>query len=60
MFDATSSLPLLVDRGGKLIWSAEENASLFSAHFDAKLCSSFSAAASLCPFTGTVFCCLPF
>ena len=36
VFGASSSLPTLEDRGGKLVWSAEENAFLFIAHFDAK------------------------
>ena len=39
IFGASSSLPLLVDRGGRLVWSADEKASLFSSHFDAKQCT---------------------
>ena len=39
VFGASSSLPSLVDRPGKLVWSAEEKASLFSVHFHAKQCS---------------------
>ena len=35
-----SSLPPLVDRGGRLLWSADQKASLFSAHFDATQCSN--------------------
>ena len=31
-------LPPLVDREGNLVWSADEKAFLFSAHFDAKQC----------------------
>ena len=38
VFGASSSLPHLVDRGGRLVWPADETASLFSAHFDAKQC----------------------
>ena len=38
VFGASSSLPPLADRGDKLVWSADEKASLFSAHFDAKHC----------------------
>ena len=38
VFGANPSLPPLVDRGGRLVWLAEEKASLFSAHFDAKQC----------------------
>ena len=38
VFGASSSLPLLVDRRGKLVWPADERASSFSANFDAKLC----------------------
>ena len=37
-FGARSSVPPLVNRGGKLVWSAEERVSLFSVHFDAKQC----------------------
>ena len=36
VFGASSSLPPLVDRGVRLVWSADEKASLFSAHLDAK------------------------
>ena len=36
VFGASSSLPPLADRTGKLVWSADEKASLFSAHLDAK------------------------
>ena len=39
VFDASYSLPSLLDSESKLVWSAEEKASLFSAHFDAKQCS---------------------
>ena len=38
VFGVSSSLPLLVDRRGKLVWSADEKASLFSTHFHAKQC----------------------
>ena len=38
VFGASSSLPPLIDKGGKLVWSAEEKASLFLAHVDAKQC----------------------
>ena len=38
IFGESSSLLLLVDRGGRLVWSAEEKASLSSAHFDTKQC----------------------
>ena len=36
VFSASLNLLPLGDRRGKLVWSAEEKASLFSAHFDAK------------------------
>ena len=36
LFDASSSLPVLVVSRRKLVWSADEKASLFSAHSDAK------------------------
>ena len=39
VFGASFNLSPLVNRGGKLIWSADEKASLFSAYFDAKQCS---------------------
>ena len=29
-------MPLLVDRGAKLVWASDEEATLFSAYFDAK------------------------
>ena len=38
IFDVSSSLSPLVARGSKLVWSADENASVFSAHFDARQC----------------------
>ena len=38
IFGASSSLPLLVDSGGRLVLSAEEKATLFSVHFDATQC----------------------
>ena len=38
VFGASSSLPPLSDREAKLIWSADEKASMFSAPFDAKQC----------------------
>ena len=38
VFGASSSLPLLVDKGCRLVWSADLNASLFLAHFDVKQC----------------------
>ena len=38
VFDAGSSLPPLLDRRGRLVWSANGKAFVFSAHFDAKLC----------------------
>ena len=38
VFGASSSLPSLVSRRGRLIWSAAAKASLISAHFDAKHC----------------------
>ena len=31
------SFPPLFDRGGRLVWSADEKASLLSAHFGAKI-----------------------
>ena len=31
-------MPPLVDRGGRLVWSENEKASLFSGHLDAKRC----------------------
>ena len=37
-FGASSSLPLLIEREGKLVWSGEEKPSLFSARFDSKQC----------------------
>ena len=37
-FVTSSSLPPLVNRGGRLVWSADEMASLVSAHFDANQC----------------------
>ena len=36
VFGTNSCLRPLIDRGGKLVWSANKNASLLSAHFDAK------------------------
>ena len=39
LFGASSSLSTLVARRGKLVWSANENVSLFWVHFDAKQCS---------------------
>ena len=36
VFSVSSSLPPLLDRGGRLVWSADEKTPLFSAHFDAK------------------------
>ena len=48
VFGSSSSLPPLVDRGGKLVWSANEKASLCSVHFDTKhLFRKFSADAFL-------------
>ena len=41
VFGASSSLQPLVHRGGKLVWSADVKASLFSAHFDANQCRYF-------------------
>ena len=38
MLGASTSLPPLLDRGGKLVWSAEEKVSLFSADVNAKQC----------------------
>ena len=38
VFGASSALPHLVDRGGKLVLSADEKSSLCSTHFDAKQC----------------------
>ena len=38
VFGLSSSLSLLVDRGGRLIWPADIEASWFLAHFDAKQC----------------------
>ena len=35
VYGASSSLPPLLDRGRKLVWSVDKNASLFSAHFAA-------------------------
>ena len=40
VFGVSSSFLPLLDGGGRLIWSAEEKASLFSAHFDAKQCKN--------------------
>ena len=57
VFGTSSNLPSLVDRGGKLVWSADEKASLFSAHFDAKQCRD--GFHSCDPFSSIVFCCLP-
>ena len=39
VFRASTNLPLLVDRGGKLLWSADEKASMISEHFDANQCT---------------------
>ena len=36
VYCASSSLTPLVERRGRLVWSADEKASLFSTHFDAK------------------------
>ena len=60
VFGASPSLPRLVDRGGRLVWSAEEKASLFSAHFDAKQWrDSFQQPHSCDPSpAATMFCCL--
>ena len=38
VFGVSFSLPTFVDKGGRLAWSADEKASLFSAHFDDKQC----------------------
>ena len=38
VFGVSSSLPPLLDRGGNLVWSADEKTPLFSSHFDAKQC----------------------
>ena len=38
VFGARSNLPPWLDRGGELVWSAEEKVSLYSVHFDAKQC----------------------
>ena len=38
VFGASSSLAPLVNKEGKLIWSADEKVSLFLTHFDVKLC----------------------
>ena len=35
---ANSGLPSLVDRGGKLVWSTDEKASLFSVYIGANQC----------------------
>ena len=34
----SSSLPPLMDKGDRLVWSANEKASLFSVQFDAQQC----------------------
>ena len=39
VFGATSSLTLLVTRGGKLVWSTDQKTSFFLKHFDAEQCS---------------------
>ena len=39
VFDVSSSFPPLLDRGGRPVWSVDEKASLFSAHFAAKQCT---------------------
>ena len=39
-FGVSSNLPHVVDREERLVWSAEENALLFSARFDDKQCSN--------------------
>ena len=55
-FAASSSLPHLPNNGGKLVLSADEKASLFSAHFAAKQCrNSFQQLQSCAPSSGTVF-----
>ena len=47
----SSSLLPLVDRGGKLVWLADKNASLFSAHLDSEQCrDSFQQPHSCDPF----------
>ena len=38
VFNESSSLPPLLDRGVRLIWSADEKVSLFSANSNAKQC----------------------
>ena len=38
VFGASSSLPPLLDRGGKLVRSTDEKSSLLSAYFDTKQC----------------------
>ena len=38
VFDASSSLPPLVDGRDRPVWSAYEKALIFSAYFDAKQC----------------------
>ena len=38
VFGASSSLPPLVNKRGKRVWSADEKVLLFLVHFDAKLC----------------------
>ena len=38
VFGASFSLPSLVDRGGKLVCSADKKASLFAAQFDVMQC----------------------
>ena len=45
VFGASSSFPPLEGTGGRLVWSADEKASMFSVH-----CGTFSS---------TVFCCHP-
>ena len=47
-FGASSSLPPLPDMGGRLVWSSDEKACLFSAPFDTKQCSDSFQRAHFC------------
>ena len=59
VFGASSSLPHLIDRGDKLVGSADEKAPLFSAHFDAKKCKDSCRQPHSCDST-SVLCSVAF
>ena len=44
VFGAMSNWPPMVNSGSRLVWSADEKALLFTAHFDAKQCRNRSTA----------------